>query len=870
MSKGKTSKAFVLFLMFAMVFSLVALPAAIAHDPPWEIPTTAMLSVAPNPVGVGQQVIIVMWLDRTVQGTGFTNDLRMHGYKLTITKPDDTTEVKTWDMIVDTTSSQYTLYTPDQVGIYKLKFEFPGMDWMWGGTYENDTYLPSSREITLAVQEEQLPEALTSYPLPTEYWTRPIEGHNTWWDKISSNWLGGGDPLLARSYTRKIQPFGPAPNSAHIMWTKPIQDGGVVGGDTFIREGQVFYPGLTYNRRFGSEIIMYGRLYYQEPLGNSGSGGDVVCVDLRTGEEIFRSSEMTRPSFGYYWEMDHVNQHGIVGEGWLFTSNFATAYEPGSGKPVPLNLTMVPSGTAVKGEYGEHLRYVMDYNNRLLVQWNSSRVFRESRSGFYPANCPITPERPSSRYWNGTDWVTSSERNAQGYASVTSPAYDWNVSIPDLPGLSSPTIIAGNYNDMIFGRSTSYPSSLAPQSWGTNQPITHWAISTKAESAGQLLWIKNYTFPEADKYTYLFTTVDFESRVFVIWVKETRQMYGYDLDDGSLLWGPTESTLSDWDYYEPETTLIAYNKKVYYSNFGGILYCWDARTGDLEWTYGNGGEGNSTYGGFQVAYGHYPIQPEVAADGKIYLTTTEHSPSTPLFKGARLICVNATDGTELWSILNFGATYGGFAPQAAIADGFLVTLNQYDYQIYCYGKGPSSTAVSIQNDVTTHGKTVLVKGSVIDIAAGTKQAEQAARFPSGVPAVSDESQSAWMEYVYMQKPKPTDVTGVEVVLSVLDPNGNCYEVGRATTDASGMFSCDFIPEVPGKYTVVAAFEGSESYWGSYSETALYIEEAPQPTPAPPPEPASMADIYILPGIIGIIIAIVVVGLIVILLLCRKR
>jgi hypothetical protein len=167
------------------------------------------------------------------------------------------------------------------------------------------------------------------------------------------------------------------------------------------------------------------------------------------------------------------------------------------------------------------------------------------------------------------------------------------------------------------------------------------------------------------------------------------------------------------------------------------------------------------------------------------------------------------------------------------------------------------------------GKTVLVQGSVIDIAAGTEQAEQAARFPNGVPAVSDESMGDWMEYVYMQKPKPTDVTGVEVIISVFDPNDNYYEVGRTTSDTSGFFSCDFVPEVPGKYTVIATFEGSESYWPSHAETAAYVEEAPAATPEPTPMSTSTADLYLVPGIVGIIIAIAVVGAILMLML-RKR
>ncbi len=31
--------------------------------------------------------------------------------------------------------------------------------------------------------------------------------------------------------------------------------------------------------------------------------------------------------------------------------------------------------------------------------------------------------------------------------------------------------------------------------------------------------------------------------------------------------------------------------------------------------------------------------------------------------------------------------------------------------------------------------------------------------------------------------KPTDVKGVEVTVTVLDPNGNCYDVAKATTDS---------------------------------------------------------------------------------------
>jgi hypothetical protein len=188
-------------------------------------------------------------------------------------------------------------------------------------------------------------------------------------------------------------------------------------------------------------------------------------------------------------------------------------------------------------------------------------------------------------------------------------------------------------------------------------------------------------------------------------------------------------------------------------------------------------------------------------------------------------------------------------------------------QIYCIGKGPSATTVTATPKVSTHGDSVLVEGTVVDIAAGTQQHEQAARFPSGVPAVSDESVSAWMEYVYMQKPLPDNVTGVEVVLETLDPNGNFYEIGRATTDASGLYSYMFTPEVPGKYTIIASFKGSESYWGSHAETAIGVNEAPQASPTPTPPPPSMADTYIV-GFGTAIIVIIIVGFVILIL--RKR
>jgi hypothetical protein len=121
--------------------------------------------------------------------------------------------------------------------------------------------------------------------------------------------------------------------------------------------------------------------------------------------------------------------------------------------------------------------------------------------------------------------------------------------------------------------------------------------------------------------------------------------------------------------------------------------------------------------------------------------------------------------------------------------------------------------------------------------------------------------------VYKQFPQPTTAVGVEVVLTVMDPNDNPYEVGRATSDENGFYSVTFTPPVPGKYTVYANFAGSGAYYGSSAETAINVDSAPAETPPPTPTPAPMTDTYVMSfGIAMIIILIIGFAL----LLLRKH
>jgi len=879
--------AIAIFLTISMSASMMLVPTASAHTPPWQIPTFAYVAVAPNPVGVGQTIHVFMWLNAPYDGAAVSNDYRFHNYKLTITKPDGTTSTQTFDYISDSTSSQYIIMTPDQVGNYTFNFSFPGQkinDYDHANdAFVNDSYLPSSASTTLTVQQEALPSPISSYPLPSDYWTRPIYGENNDWWSISSNWLGqgapgyaGGDRPGARQQVYIADAVGP--QTSHIMWTKPLQSGGVVGGNNFAIQGNTYFEGSAYNQRFANPIVLNGKLYYTEPLSfsgapNSGFGGagpfgPTDCVDLRTGQVIWSRTDVPPLNFGYIYDVEDPNQHGVY-PAILFTSNFARAFDADSGTPL-FNVTGVPTGTAVFGPQGEQLRYVIANAGTTanpdwrLGEWNSSKLWGYN----YPPN--IAPTL--------TGVVTTSTGTAVD-ASISNPSdpncrYDWNFSIPWRNTMAStPTVFIAFYNNMLLCYNGSLPSVFNAV---TLNPYTYFAVNLNAskQAIGNVLW-SNTVQPPASNVSVNVGDADPTVGVFVEGYRETMQWVGYSMTTGQKLWGPTSSQ-SPWDYYGNTGVSIAQCTaaygKLYSSQFGGILYCYDLTNGNLLWTYGNGGEGNSTNSGFYTAYGDYPTFITAIGNGIVYLVTTEHTATSPIYKGSLARAVNATDGTEIWTLSDYTSTLAGpgtSPPSYAIADGFATFFNGYDNQIYSVGRGPSATTVSAPDIAASYGTPVVIKGTVMDVSAGTTQDQQAADFPNSVPCASDASMKDWMGYVYQQKPLPTNFTGVPVTIDVLDSNGNYRSIGSATTDSRGAYTLTWAPDITGNYTVIANFAGTNGYWPSSAETSFAVDPA-APTPSPyPVVNLPPTETYFAISTVAIIVAIAI-GFAVTILMLRKR
>jgi hypothetical protein len=882
-TKNKTAAILIaIFLTASVVASTMLIPNANAHTPAWNIPTFAFINAVPDPVGVGQKVSIIMWLTDTFDtSSAVTNDYRFHNYNLKITKPDGTTETHIFDVVIDTTSSQFYPYTPDQVGNYTFTFTFPGQAF---NTYSypatsalvNDTYLPSSASTTLTVQQEQLPAPITSYPLPSNYWSRPIYGENTDWWAISSNWLGTGVPGYGGfSFFGSNQLCYPGdavgPQTSHVMWTKGLQSGGVIGGNKFVVQGDTAFEGSAYNQRFQNPIILNGKLYYTEPVSFTGaSSGPTDCVDLQTGQLIWSKTTVPALSFGYLYNVQDPNQHGVypailfaaVGGGFFGGQTTWQAYDADTGNAL-FNVSGIPTGTTVLGPSGEMLVYVIANAgtalspNWQLCEWNSSKLW---------------------------DYTSLSPAISGTVNAAVGSRYDWNVSVSyfnTLPLSINPftgqaSISATQdyafYNNMLIGYSGSLPSSSTLVFRGiSSAPYTYFAINLNASkgAVGNLLWSQTVNAP-SNNVTVLPGPADPTVAVFTEAYSETNNWVGYSMTTGQKLWGPTGSQTA-FDYYgnpaTPNLPGVAAYGKLYSSAFGGILYCYDLTNGNLLWTYGNGGTGNSTRAGFYNAYGDYPTFIHAIGNGVVYLVSTEHTITTPIYKGALARAVNATDGTEIWTLSDYTGEFG--TTSYAIADGVATFFNGYDNQIYSVGRGPSALTVTAPNVAADSGAPVVIRGTVLDVSAGTKQNAQTADFPNGVPVASDASMKDWMGYVYQQKPLPTRFTGVPVTIDVLDSNGNYRNIGIATTDATGMYSLTWTPDIAGDFTVIATFHGTNGYWGSYSESTFNVLTA-HPTTAPTQTAApTMTDTYLVGSAIAIIVVIIIAAAVTILMV-RKR
>jgi hypothetical protein len=215
----------------AVLLMLTALSPLAANVNGLEEQTTdAYISVTPNPVGVGQEIAVTIWIHPYPP----TALLDVHNFRVTITKPDGTTESK-GPYNAFKSSSSFFLYTPTTPGIYKFKFDYPGEEYFSGSLH----YAASTATAEVTVQTNPIP--LWPETIATnDYWERPLSAANRQWYTIAGPWLNTGP---GNEWSQDVK-------TPHVMWKTPIDIGGVVGGEQGISNYYNYHRRIPFPHRF--------------------------------------------------------------------------------------------------------------------------------------------------------------------------------------------------------------------------------------------------------------------------------------------------------------------------------------------------------------------------------------------------------------------------------------------------------------------------------------------------------------------------------------------------------------------------------------------------------------------------------------------
>ena len=809
----------------------VALPSGVTPDVNAE--TIAHLSFRPRTVGLGQPILINMWIQSETLAANYQF---FQAYKVTITKPDGTTDTIVKDSYVADTTA-WSEYIPETVGTYTLKLDFlgqyfPNGTWYNGVNYDNTAAIPnyapsgfgaannlrstyfqpsSDGPYVLTVQDQPVLSWPAS-PLPTDYWTRPATTMNREWWPILGNYpgtgvVGGGPtwPADTNPYAQVrygYEPYVQGPKSAHIVWDRAFNIGGLIGGsmgtNTIWASAQVIYGHPT--------IIYSGRAYWTTTKVVDGAATSVwQCYDIRTGQ--------------IYWDRYPVQYPPTM-----------ISYDPGTPEVVGAQ---------------PHLYTVY------LVYIGSGYMLKyDPYTGALVTNCSISPLSSGNFYADPyalSVYDMGSTAGSQRYRLV-----NWTI-------LGTSTTLTNRIISNITWPISSLPATIDFQA-GIAVSSSASVVTSYSLTTGQMVANVTTGIPYATEGTpALADHGRFTQRY------NDGHWYCWDMMTGKYLW---QSVISS----EPWGTFGTYGS----CSYGGMImsnqfdsvtaYNWT--NGQIVWSYYD--EADSPYETPYTA-GNMTVNPWHAcgmiADGVYYTMNAEHSADEPIKRGWRMHAINITTGENIWQLpcTQSGSTDGSRVFQGAISDGYLAYSDAYDCIEYVVGKGLSQTTVTSPDVTVPVGSGVEIKGSVLDQSPGQP----------GTPCVSKESMSTQMEYIHWQMPidgiyHNITITGVPVMLTAIDPNGNSVTIGTVTSDGyTGAYGLAWNPDKVGQYKITATFIGDDSYGSSFATTYVSVGAAattPTATPTAQVQAQTPYELYI----IGTGIAIIIVVIAMSLLLLKKR
>ncbi|HSV50416.1 MAG TPA: hypothetical protein VLH35_08865, partial [Candidatus Acidoferrales bacterium] len=305
--QNKSKQILSVLLVLAFVSSIVPLvqttDAATAAKP-----TYAFISSTPNPVGVGQETLLHIGISEATNGTYF----QWKGLTVSVIDPDGKNSTL-GPYNTDSTGGTGDIFIPDKVGTYKFQSHFPEQKMVAAftapGTPER-TYAASDSEwYSLVVQEEAIPY-FPAFPLPTEYWNRPINAQFYEWTSLTGNWLRPTGSYSMPPIEKFHEGNADAPETAHILWNTQYATGGMTGGE----QGEMAYEmGDAYVGKFAGTVVINGIMYYNQFQSTGGANVEqnVVAVNLKTGEQLWvKNWNNERLALGQVYNFQGFNYYG--------------------------------------------------------------------------------------------------------------------------------------------------------------------------------------------------------------------------------------------------------------------------------------------------------------------------------------------------------------------------------------------------------------------------------------------------------------------------------------------------------------------------------------------------------------------------------
>jgi hypothetical protein len=887
--KNPKNKTVITLIAMLLMLSMTIATIPLTHGDAYPAPNThfktySYLNVFPNPAGIGQQVTLGIFLSNVFP----TSEVAINMY-VDITDPNGKlTTIGPYTS--DLTDGTVAYFTPDKLGNYTIVFRYGGQMLRNSTTYNNIWQDPSqSLPTTLVVQQEPTIQHMYPVtPLPNQWWQTPVSAENSQnWYTLTGAWLGlkGNDFASTGGYnsTGYYNPYTESVNAGHVLWTKPWLGGGLAGGINGNNEVTSHYwSTFQYTPRY-APVCINGILYSTQYTFGMATGAcaGIVAMDLYTGETLWTINTTNALRCGSIFYMYTINDYGVRGP-WLWTTGTLPACDTGGRYIASGNVAgsyMNTTGTqwnlydGINGKYvmsvvnGSALTLGQDPNGDLIGYFTNST---KGTQVIHP-----TAGTTALATTTGTHITAVNMTTCMGVTSAMSPT---NLNVNTIRAMQTgyifdvdvPTNMSGVPYSPALGFSGITGDALVftagNNMWGTYGFIT---MASLDAWTGQFLGATNITYPGT-----------------IALLPWTREMSG--LGDGQYIMGNCVNM--DIVSYYARTCTKAWDTQLFGTNgatpniydlfqikpyFGKGLSIWEALGGDI-WAI------NTTTGkvvwyanttmwsgpsGTETPYNIWPVwvfsSSCVSNDVGYFAGGHEYNP--PLFHGAQLYAVNMTDGSLVWKQLCTSVT------STIIAYGKVVALNAYDNQLYCWGKGPSAITVQAPAIGVTTETPITITGSIMDVSPGINQLLVKSNFANGLPCVSDDSESAFMEAVYQQQQMPNNVTGVPITINVLDANNNFRTIGTATSDGTGHFGLTWTPDIPGNFEVIASFQGSNSYYPSSSIT-YFSASLPATTTAPTVTAqinvATTSDLMLY--IVGAAIAIIIVMAIGFAFVLRKK